>query len=64
MASHPGTAVKRQRRPQQIVEQLTRKRYVSREKGLTQLGESAMDEDHFNMEIRKFLKKVGVTSQR
>ncbi len=23
-----------------------------------------MDEDHFNMEIRKFLKKVGVTSQR
>ena len=39
-------------------------RYVSREKGLMQLGESAMDEDHFNMEIRKFLKKVGVTSQR
>ncbi len=23
-----------------------------------------MDEDHFNMEIRRFLKKVGVTSQR
>ena len=23
-----------------------------------------MDEDQFNMEIRKFLKKVGVTSQR
>ncbi len=23
-----------------------------------------MDEDRFNMEIRKFLKKVGVTSQR
>ena len=23
-----------------------------------------MDEDYFNMEIRKFLKKVGVTSQR
>ncbi len=23
-----------------------------------------MDEDHFNMEVRKFLKKVGVTSQR
>lgn len=23
-----------------------------------------MDEDHLNMEIRKFLKKVGVTSQR
>ncbi len=23
-----------------------------------------MDEDTFNMEIRKFLKKVGVTSQR
>ena len=23
-----------------------------------------MDEDKFNMEIRKFLKKVGVTSQR
>ena len=23
-----------------------------------------MDEDHFNMQIRKFLKTVGVTSQR
>jgi hypothetical protein len=23
-----------------------------------------MDEDSFNMELRKFLKKVGVTSQR
>ena len=23
-----------------------------------------MDEDHLNMEIRKFLKKVGITSQR
>ncbi len=23
-----------------------------------------MNEDHFNMEVRKFLKKVGVTSQR
>lgn len=23
-----------------------------------------MDEEHFNMEIRKFLKTVGVTSQR
>lgn len=23
-----------------------------------------MDEEHLNMEIRKFLKKVGVTSQR
>jgi ribosomal protein L1 len=23
-----------------------------------------MDQDHFNMEIRKFLKIVGVTSQR
>ncbi len=23
-----------------------------------------MDEDQFNMELRKFLKKVGVTSQR
>ena len=23
-----------------------------------------MDENHLNMEIRKFLKKVGVTSQR
>ena len=23
-----------------------------------------MDEEHFNMEIRKFLKKVGVNSQR
>jgi hypothetical protein len=26
--------------------------------------EDAMDEDKFNMEIRKFLKVVGVTSQR
>ncbi|MEK9672297.1 MAG: DUF6494 family protein [Rhodospirillaceae bacterium] len=23
-----------------------------------------MDEEHFNMQIRKFLKQVGVTSQR
>ncbi len=23
-----------------------------------------MNEEHFNMEVRKFLKKVGVTSQR
>jgi hypothetical protein len=23
-----------------------------------------MDDDKFNMEVRKFLKKVGVTSQR
>jgi hypothetical protein len=23
-----------------------------------------MDEDHFNIELRKFLKRVGVTSQR
>lgn len=26
--------------------------------------EAAMNEDVFNMEVRKFLKKVGVTSQR
>jgi 16S rRNA U516 pseudouridylate synthase RsuA-like enzyme len=26
--------------------------------------ESPMDEDRFNMAIRKFLKEVGVTSQR
>ena len=26
--------------------------------------EDKMDEEHFNMEIRKFLKKVGVNSQR
>jgi ribosomal protein L1 len=26
--------------------------------------EARMNEDRFNMEIRKFLKKVGVTSQR
>ncbi|MFQ6024726.1 MAG: DUF6494 family protein [Acidiferrobacterales bacterium] len=25
---------------------------------------SGFDEDRFNMEVRKFLKKVGVTSQR
>jgi hypothetical protein len=27
-------------------------------------GRPAMDEDRFNMSIRKFLKAVGVTSQR
>jgi hypothetical protein len=27
-------------------------------------GEAPMNEDTFNMEIRKFLKEVGVTSQR
>jgi 16S rRNA U516 pseudouridylate synthase RsuA-like enzyme len=27
-------------------------------------GEIIMDEDHFNMAVRKFLKEVGVTSQR
>ncbi len=26
--------------------------------------EITMDEDHFNMAVRKFLKEVGVTSQR
>jgi hypothetical protein len=26
--------------------------------------EATMDEDRFNMEVRKFLKEVGVTSQR
>jgi hypothetical protein len=30
----------------------------------TSTGEAAMNEDVFNMEIRKFLKRVGVTSQR
>jgi 16S rRNA U516 pseudouridylate synthase RsuA-like enzyme len=28
------------------------------------MGAPAMDEDKFNMSIRKFLKEVGVTSQR
>jgi hypothetical protein len=28
------------------------------------MGDQAMDEDRFNMSIRKFLKVVGVTSQR
>jgi hypothetical protein len=28
------------------------------------MGDQAMDEDRFNMSIRKFLKAVGVTSQR
>jgi flagellar biosynthesis regulator FlaF len=28
------------------------------------LSEAAMDEDQFNMAVRKFLKVVGVTSQR
>ena len=31
---------------------------------LTMDKEVRMDEDVFNMEVRKFLKKVGVTSQR
>jgi len=33
---------------------------------MTDLGQggAAMDEDRFNMAIRKFLKTVGVTSQR
>ncbi len=30
----------------------------------TDEGETIVNEDIFNMEIRKFLKKVGVTSQR
>lgn len=25
---------------------------------------TVLDEEHFNLEIRKFLKKVGITSQR
>lgn len=29
-----------------------------------QVLEAAMDEDRFNMDVRKFLKVVGVTSQR
>jgi hypothetical protein len=34
-------------------------------KGTRQIEtEARMNEDRFNMEIRKFLKKVGVTSQR
>jgi 16S rRNA U516 pseudouridylate synthase RsuA-like enzyme len=28
------------------------------------MWEIVMDEDHFNMAVRKFLKEVGVTSQR
>ena len=28
------------------------------------MGDIPMNEDDFNMEIRKFLKKVGITSQR
>jgi hypothetical protein len=28
------------------------------------LGDAAMNQDTFNMEVRKFLKVVGVTSQR
>lgn len=30
----------------------------------TLTGENIMNDDNLNMEIRKFLKKVGVTSQR
>ena len=29
-----------------------------------QIEETGMDEDRFNMAVRKFLKEVGVTSQR
>lgn len=49
---------------EQAAEWPARNRYKSREQEPMKLGESAMDEDHLNMEIRKFLKKVGVTSQR
>lgn len=28
------------------------------------MGAAKLDEEKFNMEVRKFLKKVGVTSQR
>ena len=31
---------------------------------VTSKQEIIMDEDHFNMAVRKFLKEVGVTSQR
>ena len=38
---------------------------VSSPRGTTKpKTEACMNEDQFNMEIRKFLKKVGVTSQR
>jgi hypothetical protein len=30
----------------------------------TQIGTRKMDEDRFNISVRKFLKEVGVTSQR
>jgi hypothetical protein len=36
----------------------------SRQVGRGQITEELMNEDVFNMEVRKFLKKVGVTSQR
>tara|TARA_R100001143_G_scaffold60879_1_gene60781 strand:+ start:851 stop:1126 length:276 start_codon:yes stop_codon:yes gene_type:complete len=32
--------------------------------GRARTMEGPMDEEHFNMQIRKFLKQVGVTSQR
>ena len=31
---------------------------------LQALGQAIMNEDTFNMQLRKFLKKVGITSQR
>jgi Family of unknown function (DUF6494) len=37
---------------------------VSCEQALLQRMEDHMDEDTFNMAVRKFLKEVGVTSQR
>ena len=37
---------------------------AARADGLTRSGACSMNEDVFNMSLRKFLKKVGVTSQR
>ena len=39
-------------------------RYLFASEGSLMRKEGGMDEDLFNMELRKFLKKVGVTSQR
>ena len=36
----------------------------SRERSISEVKEPGVDEDAFNMSVRKFLKKLGVTAQR
>jgi len=46
------------------VVRITAAAYIMGGKFLNHFGETPMDEEVFNMQIRKFLKNVGVTSQR